>query len=56
MQLWPSTSATKAPPVQSKPRLVGALTEHYGLTDWLADYRRQFEKMTRHEGEDPIFE
>ena len=33
--------------------LVGALTEHYGSPGWLADYQRQFERMTRHEGEDP---
>ena len=33
--------------------LVGALTEHYGSPGWLADYRRQFEKTARKEGEDP---
>ena len=33
--------------------LVGALTEHYGSLGRLADYRRQFERTTRHEGEDP---
>ena len=35
------------------PEAKGALTEHYGSLGRLADYRRQFEKMTRHEGEDP---
>ena len=34
-------------------RLVGALTEHYGSPGRLADYRRQFEKTARKEGEDP---
>ena len=33
--------------------LVWALTEHYGSLGRLADYRRQFEKTTRKEGEDP---
>ena len=33
--------------------LVGALTEHYGSPGRLADYRRQFERTTRQEGEDP---
>ena len=33
--------------------LVGALIEHYGSPGRLADYRRQFEKTTRQEGEDP---
>ena len=33
--------------------LVGALTEHYGSPGRLADYRRQFEKATRKEGEGP---
>ena len=33
--------------------LVGALTEHYGSPGWLADYRRQFERMTRQEEDDP---
>ena len=33
--------------------LVGALTEHYGSPGRLADYRRQFEKTTQHEWEDP---
>ena len=33
--------------------LVGALTEHYGSPGRLADYRRQFEKTARKEGEDP---
>ena len=33
--------------------LVGALTEHYRSPGRLADYRRQFEKMVRHEGENP---
>ena len=32
---------------------MGALTEHYGSPSHLADYRRQFERTTRHEGEDP---
>ena len=30
--------------------LVGALTEHYGSPGCLADYRRQFERTTYHEG------
>ena len=33
--------------------LVGTLTEHYGSPGRLADYRRQFEKTARKEGEDP---
>ena len=33
--------------------LVGALTEHYGSPGQLADYRCQFEKTARKEGEDP---
>ena len=33
--------------------LVGELTEHYGSPGWLADYRLQFERTTRQEGEDP---
>ena len=33
--------------------LVGALMEHYGSPGRLADYRRQFEKTARKEGEDP---
>ena len=33
--------------------LVRALTDHYGLPGGLADYRRQFEKTVRHDGEDP---
>ena len=33
--------------------LVGAQTEHYGSPGRLADYRCQFEKTTRNEGEDP---
>ena len=33
--------------------LVGVLTEQYGSPGWLADYRRQFEKTARKEGEDP---
>ena len=33
--------------------LVGALTEHYGSPGRLADYRRQFGKTIRKEGEDP---
>ena len=33
--------------------LVGALTEHYGAPGRLADYRSQFEKTARKEGEDP---
>ena len=33
--------------------LIGALTEHYRSPGRLADYRRQFEKTTRQEGEDP---
>ena len=32
---------------------MGALTEHYGSLGRLADYRRQFERTTRHEGADP---
>ena len=28
--------------------------EHYGSSDRLADNRRQFEMMARHEGEDPF--
>ena len=32
--------------------LVGALTEHYGSPGRLADYRRQFERTIRQEGED----
>ena len=32
---------------------MGALTEHYGSPDRLADYRRKFEKTARKEGEDP---
>ena len=33
--------------------LVGALTDHYGSPGRLADYRRQFEKTVRPDGEDP---
>ena len=33
--------------------LFRALTEHYGSSGRLADYRRQFEKTARHEGEGP---
>ena len=33
--------------------LVGALMEHHGSPGQLADYRREFEKTTRKEGEDP---
>ena len=33
--------------------LVGALSAHYGSPGRLADFRRQFEKMTRAVGEDP---
>ena len=33
--------------------LVGAITEHYGSPGRLADYRHQFEKPARQEGEDP---
>ena len=33
--------------------LVRTLTEHYGSPGRLADYRRQFWKMARLEGEDP---
>ena len=32
--------------------LAGALAEHYGSPGRLADYRRQFERTTRQEGED----
>ena len=32
---------------------MGSLTEHYGSLGRLADYRRQFERTTRQEGEDP---
>ena len=31
----------------------GKITEHYGSPGRLADYRHQFEKTARHEGEDP---
>ena len=34
-------------------RLVGALTEYYGSPGRLADYRHQYERTTRQEGEDP---
>ena len=37
----------------TRTRLVGALTEHYESSGRLADYRRQFERMARQEGEDP---
>ena len=40
-------------PGASRVGLVDAFTEHYGLPGRLADYRRQFEKMTRTAGEDP---
>ena len=33
--------------------LAGALTDHYGSPGHLADYRRQFEKFVRPDGEDP---
>ena len=33
--------------------LIGALTEHYGSPGRLADYRHQFERTARKEGEDP---
>ena len=33
--------------------LVGTLTDHYGLPGRLADYRRQFERTVRQNGEDP---
>ena len=33
--------------------LIGALTEYYGSPGRLADYRRQFERTARKEGEDP---
>ena len=33
--------------------LVGALTDHYGSPGCLADYRRQFERTVRQNGEDP---
>ena len=33
---------------------MGALTEHYGSPGRLADYRHQFERMTRQKGEDPL--
>ena len=33
--------------------LVDALTAHYGLPGWPADYRRQFERVTRAAGTDP---
>ena len=39
----------------SRVGLVGALTAHYGLSGWLADYRRQFERKTRTAGEDPLY-
>ena len=35
-------------------RTSGATTEHYGSPGRLADYRRQFERTTCHEGEDPV--
>ena len=37
----------------SRKGLVDALSEHYGSPGRLADYRRQFEKMTRSPGDDP---
>ena len=37
----------------SRTGLVDALSAHYGSPGRLADYRRQFEKMTRSAGEDP---
>ena len=40
-------------PEVRRTRLVGTLTEHYGSPGRLADYRRQFEKTARKEGEDP---
>ena len=33
--------------------LVRALTDHYGSPGRLADYRRQFERTVRQDGEDP---
>ena len=36
--------------------LVGALTAHYGSPGRLADYRRQFERMTQTAGEDPFID
>ena len=35
--------------------LVGVLMEHYGTPGPLADYRRQFERTARKEGEDPAY-
>ena len=37
----------------SQSDLVDALTAHYGSPDWLADYRRQFERTIRTVVEDP---
>ena len=37
----------------SRTGLVDALSAHYGSPGRLADYRRQFDKMTRSAGEDP---
>ena len=37
----------------SRKGLVDALSAHYGSPGRLADYRRQFENMTRSAGEDP---
>ena len=34
--------------------MVRALTEHYGSPGRLADYRRQFERTVRRDGEDPL--
>ena len=34
--------------------LVRARTDHYGLPRRLADYRRQFERTVRQDGEDPL--
>ena len=47
--------ALLVPKVQRATRvgLVGELTEHYGSPGRLADYRRQFERTTRQEGDDP---
>ena len=33
--------------------MVGALTDHYGSPGRLVDYRRQFERTVRQDGEDP---
>ena len=46
-------SVGSAPRRASRVGLVDALTAHYGSPGRLADYRRQFEKITRAAGTDP---